>query len=771
MDDGRVKAFRMLKPSCVELSQVALRYKVNKTTAKDLLKPLEHLADVLQTVHRSLDAKLADYVFFPLSQLFGESKELPPRVLERSLSCLRFLILHGWRHSISSEVGKQLLILLAFLAGGSSTDPKPEQVDEDVALNAFDCTTALFKSSVASSLGSHGTIKSENIPLLGHAVAVILEGIANASPTRVRLAASRTLNTLIDNLDDDEALENFFPGIVSTLTKVLSAGARTKTPYKLLEACIRLLDQIFHKIVTDDRWHQPVLTSEHPKRAKSEKGRSWVEATSGQVKQALSSIVPLRYHDRLEVQDALFLFCNSVLTNCRRTLANCTALMLETLAILSNTSTAAASSQRLHQVQQLLASDAGLLDVLKESTYGWAQSLPRIITSNDETKRTKILHQLSSAFRLLFAQNVDLKSLNDLTASNLHSSIALAIEASTSRTISAVNGSADAGQMLQSVAPSKDLPTFAPVIFDFTSQGSMVECLQSLISQFYNSSMSTALERNLAESLKLSTGNEQIASFWLVLQLLGNRSRQASGTEDWLHLPGSSLDPLAEEAYAFSLEILEKSTYDDTVDWRLQALSLEVLALQARSQGAEFRPELVDALYPILERMGSSNALLQQHAVTCLSIVSHACGYSSASELVVDNADYLVNAVAVKLNTFDISPQASQVMLMMVRLCGSALIPYLDDLIDSIFAILACYHGYPRLVESLFEVLQAVVGEGSKSSTKAIEASVANLRKPYKTTSVTDIIARLGSMKSKPSSDSPPASPQLPSEPEPPPPP
>lgn len=749
-----------------------MRYKVNKTTAKDLLKPLENLTDVLQTVHRFIDAKLADYVFFPLSQLFGESKKLPPRVLERSLICLRFLILHGWRDSISSEVGKQLLILLAFLAGGSPTDPKPEQVDEDVALNAFDCTTALFKSSVASSLGSHGTVNPESIPLLGHAVTVILEGIANASPTRVRLAASRTLNALVDNLDDEDALENFFPGIVSTLTKVLSAGMRTKTPYRLLEACIRLLDQVFRRILTDDRCLHPVVASDISKRVKTEKGRSWVEATSGQVKQALSSIVPLRYHDRLEVQDSLFSFCTSVLTNCRRTLENCTTLMLETLVILSANSTTTTSIRRLHQLQQLLASDAGLLDVLKESTYDWAQSLPRIITSNDETKRTKILHQLSSAFRLLFAQDVDLKSLNDLTANNLQSSVCLAIEASTGRTISAVaNGSADVGQMLQSAAPSKDLQTFAPVIFDFTSQGSIVEGLQSLISQFHNSAMSTALERTLTESLKLSTGNEQIASFWLVLQLLGNSSRQALGTEEWLNLPGSSLDPLAEDAYAFSLEVLEKSTYDDTVDWRLQALSLEVLTLQARSQGAEFRPELVDALYPVLERMGSSNALLQQHAVTCLSIVSHACGYSSASELVVDNADYLVNAVAVKLNTFDISPQASQVMLMMVRLCGSVLIPYLDDLIESIFAILACYHGYPRLVESLFEVLQAVVEEESKSSTKAIDASVANLRKPYNPTSVTDIMARLDNLKNKPSSDSPPSSPEPPSEPEPPAPP
>ncbi|KAL8698370.1 MAG: hypothetical protein Q9201_006605, partial [Fulgogasparrea decipioides] len=264
--------------------------------------------------------------------------------------------------------------------------------------------------------------------------------------------------------------------------------------------------------------------------------------------------------------------------------------------------------------------------------------------------------------------------------------------------------------------------------------------------------MSPVLERSLTKSLRITSGNEQIASLWITLQLLGNSSIQRLDADQWLNVPNEGPNLLAEEAYAFSLEILEKSTYDDAFDWRLQALSLEVVALQAESEKEDFRPELVDALYPILERMGSSNAALQQHAITCLSIVSNACGYPSASELVVDNADYLVNAVAVKLNTFDISPQASQVMLMMVRLCGSAVIPYLDDLIESIFAILACYHGYPRLVESLFEVLHAIVEEGGRSSPQAIESttkSSGNQRQAYRPTTIADIVTRLKNMKAK----------------------
>ncbi|KAL8776090.1 MAG: hypothetical protein Q9213_008390, partial [Squamulea squamosa] len=752
MDDGRVKAFRMLKPPCVELSQAALRYKVNKTTARHLLQCLERLAETLHAVSHSLDAKLADYVFFPLSHVFSESNDLPPRLLEYALSCLSILILKGWRDRLSSEVGRQLLILLAFLAGGSATDAKSENVDEDVAAIAYHCIADLFHSSVASSLGSQNTISPENIPLLGHAVTVVLDGISNNSATKVRLAACTSLNALIDGIGDDEALRNFFPGVVSCLTKVLSSGIRSKTPWKLLQTCIQLLHQILCKVLHNDLPSSAALT--YPNSGAGEKtNRDWVAATAGQVKVALSTVMPLRYHDRHDVREALFSLCLSILTDCSTALANCTPMTLEALVALSSQSADEDNDRPYQRLQQILASNPNLLDVLKESLYDWTTALPRVVTSNDDTKQTRTLQQLSIAFRLLSAHDIDMKALTNLFASNLQSGVASAIQLSSTQAIKTVaSDSVDVTRFLHSATSYKGIGIFAPVVFNSTRQDGVMSGLQMLIRQFDSSTMATALQRSLTESLNITTGSEQVATLWLMLELIRNRLQQDFETDQWLNVPSDQLEPLTEEAYSFSLEILDKSAYDDAVDWRLQALSLEIVALQAKSQGHDFRLELVDALYPILERMGTSNATLQQHAVTCLGIVSNSCGYRSASELVVHNADYLVNAVAVKLNTFDISPQASQVMLMMVRLCGSAVIPYLDDLIESIFAILACYHGYPRLVESLFEVLNAVVEEGARVSSRAIEPSTRITpipRRPYKLTTIADLVSRLQARKTK----------------------
>ncbi|KAL9603932.1 MAG: hypothetical protein Q9219_000870 [cf. Caloplaca sp. 3 TL-2023] len=764
MENGRVKAFRMLKPPCVELSQVALRYKVNQKTAKDLLEGLEQLLETLQTVTRFLDHKLADYVFFPLSHIFGESKRLPSRVLELSLSCLRILIAQGWQSHLTPEIGKQLLVLLSFLAGGSATDAKTKAVNEDVGTVAFECTLSLFQSSVLSSFGSDGAISPEYIPLLGHAITVILDGVSNGPAVRVRLAACSALQALVSGIQDQEAIRSFFPGIVSCLTKVLASGMKSKTPFKVLEMGIRILDQTICKVLGDDTSatarHSPETSNGVQK-----VGRSWIDATSGQVKIALSTIVALRYHERQEVKNALFSFGVSTLTKCRKTLGNCAPLILETLVTISSFTPSENSVLYRGKLQQILAADPSLTELLREALYDWIVALPRVAESADEVKQRRTLDQLSAVLALLSAQNVDLKSFGDLLVSNLQSSITAMVRISSTSTISFVSDSSlEISRMLQSNALSKSTHSFNPILSRSTGLNNLMTGLQLLARQLQDYSMSGALQHKVARSLRAASNHEQIGSLWLMLQISEHTALSNQETDQWLNIPGYELDQIKEEAYAFALEILENSAYDDTIDWRLQALSLETVALQARCLAKEFRPELVDALYPILERMGSSNAALQQHAITCLSIVSDACGYPSASELVTDNADYLVNAVAVKLNTFDISPQASQVMLMMVRLCGSNLIPSLDDLIESIFAILACYHGYPRLVESLFEVLNAIVEEGGESDPKAIgfnQKPATNRRQPYQPTTIPDLIARLQDMRSK--VDNPDFPPPLPS--------
>ena len=749
MDEARVKAFRALKPPCVELSQVALRYKGKKATGKDLIKALEDLQETLRAVIKqanTLDSKLAEYVFFPLSHIFRDTKDLPIRAVELALQCLQILVAHGWQSQLSPDLGKQLLILLTFLAGGSATDAKVKDINEELGSAAFDCLATLFEASRDPFLGDN-TIQSHDVPILGHAVAVMLDGITDGPSAKVRLAALAALNNMISGIADDEALKNVFPGIVSSLTKVLSSKNGAKPSYRVLTASLATLTKILCKVISDDKAGESSEAQADAVafiEAKEDGESSWATATAGQVRMALANILPLRYHERPEVRAALFKLCVSVIEQCRKSLSQSIPMLTDTLIVLCSQASEIETAN-IFTLNGILAADASLLEIVKSSLHDWIVALPRVMQSNDDTRKRKALEQISTSFRVLQNQDIRLDTLNDSMAVNLRASVTAAIQDSSKAIRPVPESILEVTQLLQ--FRSRSL-SFTPVLFNESSSRIAMTGLQKLAQQLKALPTSISLQQGIVNvnALRSTSGDEQLASLWLSLQLLNDASVDASAVDQYLNLPPEydAHEQLLDEVYSFSLDVLAKSTFEDEDRWRLQALALETVAIQARNQKYDFRPELVDALYPILERLGSNNAALQQHAMTCLNIVSNSCDYPDSASLIVDNADYLANAVALKLNTFDISPEAPQVLVMMIRLCGSALIPYLDDLVESVFSILACYHGYPKLVESLFSVLNAIVEEVAKSSTPLIEANSENNRpRAYQPTGIADLASIL----------------------------
>lgn len=753
----------------MELSQLVLRFKSKNVSGKQVIKSIENLYSVLRNISSQLNAlneKLGEYVFFPLSHIFRDSKELPTQAVEVALQCLDILISCAWRSQISSELGKQLLILLSFLAGGNSVEAKTEHVNEELGAAAFQCLRSLFTATGNAGLGKKGAIESENIPVLGHAITVILDGMNNGPSVKVRLIASNALNSMIVGISDQEALRGFFPGIVSSLTKVVRSGSGSTVSSKLLQTSIQTLEKILNKVISDQVIFGHIWNLQQSNEATSNERKtidSWVKATASQVKLALANMIPLQYHERSEVRISLFQLCVAILQNCKKSLNQSIAMMAETLIVICSQKDLENASELIEKARRIFLDDADLLELSKSSLHDWILALPRIMQSNDDAPKRKSIARISTAFQLITTQNVNSDILNDAIAVNLRASVSSAIQASSSQKVNAVSeGSLEVTELLQSSSSAKQMVEFRPILFNQVSQKASLIGLRTLAKQLKVLPMSEKLQRDIIKTLRMMTGDEQLASLWLSLQLLNPETIANDCVEQYLNFPDDpeeSNNGMLDEVYSFSLDILSRPAFEDESNWKLQALALETVALQAHHQKQDFRPELVDALYPILERMGSSNAALQHHAMTCLNLVSASCAYLSPGALIIDNADYLVNAVALKLNTFDISPQAPQVLVMMVKLCGPGLIPYLDDLVESVFSILACYHGYPRLVESLFAVLHVIVEESVKSPLLAIgPASISiNQQSTYHPTDIFSVAVRLRKFNS-PNTDSPPPS-------------
>ncbi|MCJ1257957.1 hypothetical protein MMC24_005785 [Lignoscripta atroalba] len=494
-----------------------------------------------------------------------------------------------------------------------------------------------------------------------------------------------------------------------------------------MEGCLDILTNIISTVLGDSQEH--VSLDLRPGNENSLKpDQAWMKATSVQIKLKLANVTRMRYHERPEVQEALFRMCMRILHDCRHSLSESASLMIETSIIICSQNIVDGAPAKISAIQKFVGADGVLLDALKASMHDWVVALPRVLQSNSELGKERSIAQISAAIEILTNLNVDFDSLDDTMASSLRESVTTIIDASSTKAITSAAEEGLETSMLLQATPSRNTPSdFASILSGGGSCDGLIGRLQKVVSIIGHSRSASSFKRRLVENIKIRNKSRDVdlASLWISFKLLDDTPYEVVEVDSYLSLPVDVQDThqeFLEVVYSSCVEVLTDSAREDDSDWRLQALALEVLAFQSRQQRLAFRPELVEVLYPVVERMGSNNALLREHAMTCLNIMAKACQYISSADLVTNNVDYLVNAVALKFNTFDISPQAPRVLLMMVRLCGPALIPYLDDLVESIFSALACFHGYPRLVESMFATLSAIVDEGNQLSSSSIKA-------------------------------------------------
>ncbi|KAF2434605.1 ARM repeat-containing protein [Tothia fuscella] len=713
--EARNRAFQLLKPPCVKLSESALKLMGKGGNIKDVVRNLEQVRETLQKISVQKDVlndKLADYAFFPLSHVLKQLEKLPVRAQELTLECLSILLRTAWKHHMAPELGIQLLILFSFMA-----DQKGAKTSEELQELILQCFRAVFQTLGYEQAGQEALTNTATVPHLGKAASVILDGVSDGSSDVVQLAAIEALEAFTKALSDLDALAtSFLPGIMSCLTKVLTPKA-AKRSSKVLAASLDVLGYLLPRIFNDTAVRK---LPETPKKRGSttQLDQTWLKATSPQIKMALANIIKLRQHDRSNVKRALAALSVAILEQCRESLSESTSMMLENIVTLAD------KDDRIEkELQHLLLTDQQYAEALRSSLHYWIISLPRIMQLSDDTAKTHRMHQISLSFRLLSEQGVDMSIIETNLASNLRDSVLNAIhDPKEKRTI--IEYSSEVTSLELAHLNQSHSIEFDQILASKKSQIVMVDEVSNLVRQLSQITNSFLLVQDLINGLHGSSGNVQLASLWLSLNLLRQSIEHTMAMDDILDFGSSQAnqkEDLLEQVYDFSVGILTESSAVER-DWRLQAIALEAIAFQASQQKLDFRNELIEALYPVLHLLGSPVPQLRDHAITCLNIVAKECGYMSSGELVVANVDYLVNAVALRLNSFDISPQAPQVLLMMVKLSGPSLLPYLDDLVDSMFAALESFHGYPKLAELLFSVLKVIVEEGVKAPLLAIEA-------------------------------------------------
>ncbi|ETS76380.1 hypothetical protein PFICI_11767 [Pestalotiopsis fici W106-1] len=735
------KSLLQLKPRCVAINDLAVRSQDKRAVAKQLIAVTEEVSDALERQVKKdasiLDEKLAGYIFFPLSNILRYQQQFPVRLTELTIKCLRILIEFGWKSKIEPDLSQQLLIFLTYVIGGVPGETRKEAIPEETTIESLRALASLIAATGSSTAGSKSLVEDKNLPTIGHTISVILDTVNKGETAEVQLEALHVVDAVFTAIKQPAILASFLPGIVSSLTKLLSPPPAWKTPRKVLVKGIAALKSVLVNVLADIKVTKLLkeITDSKDGKSKDEKDSAvdnqiftapWLKATASQIKIALASILKLRTHKSEDVQTALERLCIGLLDECRQSLSICTAILVETAMVLS-------AEEENHSLIQaglntslvdLTSIYPELIDVVKTTVYNFVTSLPRIMQSSDENVKQQAIRNLLKGQRLLSTLRIDSSTLNDTMAASLRDSVSTLLSSGVKSNVAELS-STDLVLSSGDLAATAQSTQFQPFLMNHSVQKSTRNELLTLIAKSGTFAQHATLARDMIEYLRESTGNSQVASYWLSFELVKAGLASSSELDEFLDFGSADTnedhEELLQELYIFSVELLNSDEDAEVLDWRLQSLALEVAAYTASRMKADFRPELIDVLYPISTNLGSLVPQLREHAIIALNSIAMSCGYANVADLVIENVDYMLNSVSLRLNTFDISPASTQVLRMMIRLTGPRLIPYLDDVVASIFGALENYHGYPLFVENLFAVLAEVVNQGAKSNQLLLE--------------------------------------------------
>ncbi|KAL7934467.1 armadillo-type protein [Trichoderma chlorosporum] len=713
--------FQKLKPCCVKVSQLAIREYGDPKSHREVLELVKQILAILnEQISKSplaLDEKLAEYVFFPLHHIFRQLELYPMNVVEDCVKCLNILIVHGWKTRMSAQLVQQIFSFLIFIIDGVPGFPKRD-IPEETVLEAFRAETALLTTAGSSVAAATGLSEPESMPALGHGITVMLDGVSEGANAEIQREALRALEAVYGAIKEHAALASFLPGTISSFAAVLSKPSRHK---KLVIAkCLEAVRVVLTRVLSDLRTRS-IIAKENESQSDAEKSKvlspAWLKATVAQVQVALSVMMKLRTHEAPEVREALRRLCVTLLDECHTTLSNCTNILIETSVILDQGSDEESMTET--SLRYLVNIYPELGECVKSTVYNWMSSLPRLVQASDEKVKEQAVSNLTKGIELLRSLRIESSTLDDSISSTLRESIMAIVSTSkaqqpntNSRVLLLDDGS--------SASTTTSERQFQPVLLSHEGQRRLKSEIMSLVQTIGSISQNAKIAANMLDTVRDSTSLNQLTAYWLCFELIKASHAGSEDTDALLDLSAFSdqsedINQVFDELYDFSVQVLDSHTEMAQADWRLEAVALEVMAYAAHRSGEKFRPELIDVLFPVATFLGSENGNLQQHAIATLNSIALSCQYSNVSELIIDNVDYMVNSVSLRLNTLDISPASTQVLRMMVRLAGPRLVPFLDDVVESMFAALENYHGYASFVESLFSVLKEIVDQATKA--------------------------------------------------------
>ncbi|ORX96139.1 hypothetical protein K493DRAFT_351031 [Basidiobolus meristosporus CBS 931.73] len=528
-------------------------------------------------------------------------------------------------------------------------------------------------------------------------------------------------------------------------------------------------------------------STENPSGETSQKDTNWINAAQAQTKTLLIKVLRTRSHLDWKVRNACLKLCFNTLSQCHRILSSCFSILIETLVLGLNDSYSEIVSTATEYIEMLLHHpDLASLVLLhsKQNFYNLIDSLPSTLTRHDELVKYSAL-SLCAAYLQIISRDIDeflSTNFNKFVSSLLPS---LELDYSDIQLLETRAPSAYDAPSRTTAIPSEAsrwtwMPTFLNIHEDRTAKQ-----LSMMFRSFgYYGNVVSLMDKLLSNLRSTRDTKYEVVYIFIINELLhGAQDRLSSGEEssgqhrNVFYSVASTDDDLRTHARitkSVSRAILREymsrwnnesieedspdtSTGDTPYEYNGSLLNPrasrqltgsqspshytkihEILTIKSVLYGTarvasildrEFRRELLDVLYPLMEMMGHDSTVLYDSATYCAETIRVCCQYSSVQNMIAENADYLVNAMSHKFAFSSAHSQVPHVLRAFLCILGAQALPLIEDMIDDILDTLDNNREHYDICSQLLAALDDFLGltlevirssEGQEGSTRKV---------------------------------------------------
>ncbi|XP_060749364.1 TELO2-interacting protein 1 homolog [Tachysurus vachellii] len=790
IDDPKI-AFAYLRPSCVLL------------TKESTLSNIEAVNGHLRGVSDGVLQLLQDYVLFPLRFVLKTPGAKREGVVQAVMDAMTYVLektcIQNWESL--RDLFSELCLCLCCPKDPGKPAPSSEELKLAVlrCLDALmhsaygDVAFRLYEPAMLPGLGSAVSL------FLALAEQEKARGV-QAAALKCLLSLFMQCDCQQTHIEPDEeerkllgsTLASFLPGITRALSHVISGDMRQG--HEVIVKAMRVWYTTVGLVMADKQLrNDSTVSEESPGLGRIgelvvKRSPSWSKSTSQRLALALQKVISsTTAHQHWRVRLELVNLSDHLLTQCSKSLTECIGPLLEALVgavndeeprVKERCSAVLAEVSRRNQA----SGDQALTDILSENLHGLASSLPRLMRTTDDKRKLFVLTVFLGYLKILGPQ-VDLVLTSAVHLQRISKALMQVLELDVTD--------------VRIVEERR----FAPLCADFAPDASEVQRQRKYFLYFTDDKIFFALKQicrmlghygnlyllvdHFLELYKESAVYRKQAALVLNEVICGAAGvgRETENSEiskispedlkcavnsiieEYISLNNWHLTTVMEDLDGDKQEkrhsplrsILSRvdgsahqlmptfSPKTPTLHqlnsniWQI-CIQLEGIGSFALALGSDFRLLLMTSLYPVLEKAGDTSLLISQSALSAMHDLCVACSYSSPKELVISNADYLLNDVSLNLSRPSVHPHAPRVLAVMFAHSDAALLPLVADVVQDVLTALdlsydqrsrqfcAVLHSLMKALTRWFNSSATDLGRTSTASTHTQDLQTLNLR-------------------------------------------